>query len=57
MFGIKYYVRITRYGKTQYDNPFDFEDIQPYPDRIVKTTEWPEHMYNYYTFKLRKVRR
>ena len=36
MFGIKYYVRITRFGKTQYDNPFDFEDIMPYPFRIRK---------------------
>jgi len=23
-------------GKTQYDNPFDFGDVRPYPDRIRK---------------------
>ncbi len=40
MFGVKYYVRITRFGKTQYDNPFDFEDIMPYPFRIRKETRW-----------------
>ncbi|MFT3676730.1 MAG: hypothetical protein QM781_12585 [Chitinophagaceae bacterium] len=53
MYGVKYYVRITRYGKNQYDNPFDFDDIQPFPERIVKTNDWPEHMYNYYIFKLK----
>lgn len=27
MYGMKYYVRITRFGKRQYDNPFDFQDF------------------------------
>ena len=53
MFGLKYYVRITRFGKNQYDNPFDFEDIDAQPDRIQKTNEWPKLMYNYFIFKLR----
>lgn len=55
MFGIKYYVRITRFGKTQYDNPFDFEDIMPYPFRITKA--YPvsqDQMYNYFIFNLRQ---
>jgi len=52
MFGLKYYVRISRFGKNQYDNPFDFEDIQPYPDRIVKTATRLKLMYNYFIFKL-----
>jgi hypothetical protein len=26
---LKYYVRISRFGKTQYDNPFDFNDVVP----------------------------
>lgn len=55
IFGLKYYVRITRFGKRQYDNPFDFTDIQPQPDRIIKTNDWPEHMYNYFIFKLRQA--
>lgn len=54
MFGLKYYVRITRFGKTQYDNPFDFEDIQPYPDRIQKGIKiHPSFMYNYFIFNLK----
>jgi len=55
MFGLKYYVRITRFGKQQYENPFDFRDIQPWPDRIKKTTTWPKHMYNYFIFRLRQA--
>lgn len=38
MYGLKYYVRITRFEKNQYENPFDFGDIQPYPNRIHKGT-------------------
>lgn len=53
LFGIKYYVRISRFGKQQFENPFDFEDILPYPDRIHKTIEWPKTMYNYFIFKLK----
>ena len=54
MYGIKYYVRITRFGKTQYDNPFDFEDIMPYPFRITKGAEVSQdNMYNYFIFNLK----
>lgn len=54
MFGIKYFVRITRFGKTQYDNPFDFEDIMPYPFRIEKGAKISQdHMYNYFIFNLK----
>jgi len=53
MFGIKYFVRITRFGKTQYDNPFDFEDIMPYPFKIEKGAPVSQdHMYNYFIFSL-----
>jgi hypothetical protein len=53
MFGVKYFVRITRFGKTQYDNPFDFEDIMPYPFRIEKGAQVSQdHMYNYFIFNL-----
>lgn len=51
IFGIKYYVRVTRFGKHQYQNPFDFNDLLARPMYIVKTDEWPEHMYNYFIFK------
>ncbi|HVK46653.1 MAG TPA: hypothetical protein VM488_02385 [Pseudobacter sp.] len=55
MFGVKYYVRITRFGKTQYDNPFDFEDIMPYPFRIRKGEQISQdHMYNYFIFNLKQ---
>jgi hypothetical protein len=54
MFGIKYFVRITRFGKTQYDNPFDFEDIMPYPFRIRKgDLVSQDQMYNYFIFNLK----
>lgn len=56
IFGVKYYVRITRLGKRQYDNPFNFEDIQPAPIEIVKGKVLdPNEMYNYFTFKLKKT--
>lgn len=55
MFGVKYFVRITRFGKTQYDNPFDFEDIMPYPFRIEKgALVSQDHMYNYFIFNLKQ---
>lgn len=55
MFGVKYFVRITRFGKTQYDNPFDFEDIMPYPFRIEKgALISQDHMYNYFIFNLKQ---
>jgi hypothetical protein len=56
-FGIKYYVRISRFGKRQYDNPFDFEDILPYADPITKTNQWPDQMYNYFIFRLKNKAR
>ncbi|TCJ12182.1 hypothetical protein EPD60_16695 [Flaviaesturariibacter flavus] len=52
-FGIKYYVRITRFGKTQYENPFDFQDIMPAPVRILKDDPRPNPMFNYFIFGLR----
>ena len=55
MFGVKYFVRITRFGKTQYDNPFDFEDIMPYPFRIDKgALVSQDTMYNYFIFNLKQ---
>ena len=55
MYGVKYYVRISRFGKTQYDNPFDFEDIVPYPFRIGKDDPVSQdHMYNYFIFNLKQ---
>lgn len=55
MYGVKYYVRISRFGKTQYDNPFDFEDIIPYPFRIGKGDPVSQdHMYNYFIFNLKQ---
>lgn len=54
IFGIKYYVRITRFGKQQYQNPFDFGDLLAEPDRITKTDDWPEHLYNYFIFKVKR---
>jgi hypothetical protein len=55
MYGLKYYVRITRFGKNQYDNPFDFEDVQPMTARITKNQFIrPDFMYNYFIFKLKE---
>lgn len=52
--GIKYYVRISRFGKHQFENPFDFKDIYSHPDPIIKgrqiRSDW---MYNYFIFKLK----
>ena len=54
MSGLKYYVRITRFGKEQYDNPFDFVDIIPDTVPIKKDIKIsPYLMYNYFTFKLK----
>jgi hypothetical protein len=54
IYGLKYYVRISRFGKFQYENPFDFEDIYPFPDRLVKMEGWPDQMYNYFIFGLKR---
>jgi hypothetical protein len=54
MYGLKYYVRICRFGKNQYDNPFDFRDILPGTDKIEKGMRLnPEFMYNYFIFNLK----
>jgi hypothetical protein len=51
MFGLKYYVRISRFGKNQYDNPFDFNDIFPSLDEIPKNMAIrSDLMYNYFIF-------
>lgn len=53
-FGIKYFVRITRFGKAQYDNPFDFEDIMTYAYRIGADHQISQDgMYNYFLFSLK----
>ena len=55
IFGVKYYVRINRLGKRQYDNPFNFDDIEPAPIGIEKGKLLaPDEMYNYFTFRLKK---
>lgn len=54
IYGIKYFVRITRFGKKQYDNPFDFEDIMPVPTKIGKGDPVSQdNMYNYFIFTLK----
>ena len=49
MTGIKFYVRISRRGERQYDNPFDFTDIE-YLTFPVAREGPPEsnNMYNYF---------
>jgi len=54
MFGVKFFVRISRFGKTQYDNPFDFEEIKPELYKITRTHYIAQHsMYNYFIFGLK----
>lgn len=54
LYGLKYYVRISRFGKNQYDNPFDFNDIVPKSDRIKKGMPIMSNlMYNYFIFRLK----
>lgn len=54
MYGLKYFVRISRFGKNQYDNPFDFNDVIPMTDRIRKGMVIRSNlMYNYFIFKLK----
>jgi hypothetical protein len=51
MGALKYYVRITRFGKYQYENPFDFNDIKPDLVKIVKSSPVRMgFMYNYFIF-------
>jgi len=48
---LKYYVRITRFKKYQYENPFDFQDIIPDFVKITRDSpQYPEFMYNYFIF-------
>lgn len=54
MYGIKYFVRISRLGKTQYENPFDFEDIVPELNKITADHHISQTaMYNYFIFGLK----
>lgn len=54
VYGLKYYVRISRFGKNQYDNPFDFNDILPGTEKIGKDTRIMSNlMYNYFIFNLK----
>jgi hypothetical protein len=54
VFGLKYYVRITRFGKTQYDDPFDLNDIAPQLVPLKKGVRIPsDMMYNYFIFNLK----
>jgi hypothetical protein len=56
MYGIKYFVRISRLGKNQYDNPFDFEDIKPESYKITSEHHVSQHsMYNYFIFGLKNA--
>jgi len=52
--GMKYYVRISRFGKQQYENPFDFNDVHPELVPLDKETLMNTgSLYNYYVFKLK----
>lgn len=54
LYGMKYYVRITRFGKEQYENPFDFEDVHPELKPLEKEAFMnTKSLYNYYVFKLK----
>jgi len=53
IYGIKYYVRITRFGKQQYENPFDFEDVQYVSSPVDKNSEIPSPMINYFIVNLK----
>jgi hypothetical protein len=54
MFGIKYYVRITRLGRTVYANPFDFDDVIANAARIKKGDQISQDfMYNYFIFNMK----
>lgn len=54
VYGVKYFVRIARLGKTQYDDPFDFEDICSDVQKLEKNMETNlKFMYNYFIFKLK----
>jgi hypothetical protein len=49
--GLKYYVRISRLGKHDYDDPFDFEDVFTYPHEILRNERMTvDKLYNYFIF-------
>lgn len=58
IYGITNYVRISRIGKCDYENPFDFEDIQSLavPIEKEKYMEFNDmkRMFNYFIFELKK---
>jgi hypothetical protein len=48
---LKYYVRITRFGKKQYENPFDFNDIKDhFVDITQERSSQDDPLYNYFIF-------
>lgn len=52
IYGLKYYVRISRFGKSQYDDPFDFKDVIPMTERITNGMVISSNlMYNYFIFR------
>ena len=53
MYGLKYYVRMSRFGELQYENPFDFEDVFGNTVQLTKISARPKLMYNYLIFSLR----
>lgn len=56
MYAVKYFVRIGRYKKRPYDNPFDFREIIPASERIEAGMELTSSlMYNYFLFKTKNI--
>ena len=54
--GLKYYVRISRLGKYDYDNPFDFEDVVTYPNEIFRDERMTaDKLYNYFIFNKKVI--
>jgi hypothetical protein len=54
MYGIKYFVRISRFGKTQYDNPFCFGDIKAVAVELERGKVLSsDEMYNYFIFNVK----
>ncbi len=49
-------MRISRLGKYDYDNPFDFEDVVTYPNEIYKDERMiADKLYNYFIFTKKAV--
>lgn len=56
LYGMKYYVRISRFEKQQYENPFDFSDVHPLLIPLEKETFMKTRsLYNYYVFDLKQA--